>query len=214
MKKLLLLSAAIVFAGSSATLAADAIYETPQAPVAQETFAPAFSWTGGYIGIHGGYGWAEGDFVDSVGTTASDDFDGGRLGAFVGYNWEMSSGFVAGIEGDVNYDWNDNDYAGGFNAGTEFSGSVRGRIGYAMDRTLIYAAGGWTATNGFVEGPGVDESETFHGWTVGAGVDYAFTDNMFGRLEYRYNDFGDKNVAGINADFDQHVVNVGLAVKF
>ncbi|WP_137132088.1 outer membrane protein [Rhizobium sp. FY34] len=213
MNKILLLAASVAFAGSSAALAADAVEQIPQAPVAVEEMAPAFTWTGAYIGILGGYGWADGDFQSATGS-ASDNFDGGRLGAFVGYNWQMSSGFLVGLEGDVNYDWNDNDYAGGFNAGTKFSGSARGRIGYAMDRTLIYAAGGWTAANGFVKGPGVDESETFNGWTVGAGIDYAFTDNMFGRLEYRYNDFSDKNLAGINTDFDQHVVNVGLAVKF
>lgn len=212
MKKLLLLSAAFAFTASSAALAADAVEQIPQAPMAVETMAPAFSWTGAYIGVLGGYGWADGE-GSTAGATASDDFDGGRLGAFVGYNWELSSGFVAGIEGDVNYDWNDNDYAG-IEVGSDFSGSVRGRVGYAMDRTLIYAAGGWTATNGYIDGQGVDESETFHGWTIGAGVDYAFTDNMFGRLEYRYNDYGDKNLGGINAEFDQHVVNVGLAVKF
>ncbi|MBT9368608.1 outer membrane protein [Rhizobium sp. CSW-27] len=212
MKKILLLATGLALSTSTAALAADAIYEAPQAPVAQEPMAPAFTWTGPYIGLLGGYGWANGDFSGAA--IGSDDFDGGRLGGFVGYNWEMSSGFIVGIEGDVNYDWNDNDYAGGFSAGTDWSGSVRGRVGYAMDRALLFAAGGWTAANGFVDGPGIDSEETFNGWTVGAGVDYAFTDKMFGRLEYRYNDFGDKDVGGINADFDQHVVNVGIGVKF
>lgn len=210
MKKLILLTAAVAFSGASAALAADAVEQIPQAPVAVETVVPSFTWDGAYIGILGGYGWGNGD----AGALGSQDFDGGRLGAFVGYNWAMSNGFVIGLEGDVNYDWNENDYAGGFDAGSDWSGSVRGRVGYAWDRTLLYAAGGWTATNGYVEGPGVDSSETFNGWTIGAGVDYAFTDNMFGRLEYRYNDFGDQDVGGINTDFDQHVVNVGLAVKF
>lgn len=45
-------------------------------------------------------------------------------------------------------------------------------------------------------------------------MDYAFTDNVFGRLEYRYNDYGDKDIFGINTDFDQHTVKVGLGVKF
>lgn len=212
MKKLILLSTALAFSGASAALAADAVEQIPQAPVAVETMAPGFSWNGAYLGVLGGYGWGNGD-GSFGGATASDDFDGGRLGAFVGYNWAMSSGFVVGLEGDVNYDWNENDYAG-IDVGTDWSGSVRGRVGYAWDRTLLYAAGGWTATNGNIKGPGVDESETLNGWTLGAGVDYAFTDNMFARVEYRYNDFGSKNIGGIDADFDQHVVNVGLAVKF
>ncbi|WP_377295710.1 outer membrane protein [Rhizobium sp. SGZ-381] len=211
MKKILFLASSVALFGSSAAFAADAIYEAPQAPVAQEVAAPAFSWTGAYIGVLGGYGWGNGDFDGGV--NGSEDFDGGRIGGFVGYNWELSSGFLVGLEGDVNYDWNEETVAGA-DVGTDFSGSVRGRVGYAMDRAVIFAAGGWTATNGYVDGAGVDENKTFSGWTVGGGVDYAFTDKMFGRLEYRYNDYGDKNIAGTNVDFDQHVVNVGLGVKF
>jgi len=211
MKKILFLASSVALLGSSAAFAADAIYEAPQAPVAQEVAAPVFSWNGAYVGLLGGYGWGNGDF--SGGVNGSEDFDGGRIGGFVGYNWEMSSGFLLGLEGDVNYDWNEETVAGA-DVGTDFSGSVRGRVGYAMDRAVIFAAGGWTATNGYVDGAGVDENKTFSGWTVGGGVDYAFTDKMFGRLEYRYNDYGDKNIAGSNVDFDQHVVNVGLGVKF
>ncbi|MDO1581533.1 outer membrane protein [Rhizobium oryzicola] len=214
MKKILFFAAAVAFTGSSAAYAADAVEQIPQAPAAVEAVAPAFTWGGAYIGAHGGYAWENGDFRDAFGGTASGNFDGGRIGGFVGYNWQMSSGFVVGLEGDVNYDWNDKSFAPGFRAGTDFSGSVRGRVGYAMDRALIFAAGGWTATNGFVKGPGFDTDKTLNGWTIGAGVDYAFTDNVFARVEYRYNDFEDKNIGGIKADFDQHVVNVGIGVKF
>ena len=46
-------------------------------------------------------------------------------------------------------------------------------------------------------------------------VDHAFTDNVFGRLEYRYNDYGDGDFGvGGDVDFDQHVVQVGIGVKF
>jgi outer membrane immunogenic protein len=83
-----------------------------------------------------------------------------------------------------------------------------------MDRALLFAAGGYTATNFKVEGTGVDESTTLHGWTIGAGVDYALTDRVFTRLEYRYNDYSDKEILGVDSNFDQHVINVGLGVKF
>ena len=207
MKGLFVLAASVAFAAASASYAADAVEEIPAAPVAVET-APVFSWEGAYIGAHTGYGFGEAD-VDGFGTG---DFDGWRLGAFVGYNWQLSSGFVAGLEGDVNYDWNDEDFAG-TSGETGFSGSVRGRVGYAFDRTLVYAAGGWTATNVEAGGP-VDDDDTLHGWTLGAGVDQAFTDNVFGRLEYRYNDFSDGSLGGTDVDFDQHVIQVGVGVKF
>jgi len=98
--------------------------------------------------------------------------------------------------------------------GTGLKGSVRGRVGYAMERVLLYAAGGWTATNFKVEGGGFDESETLHGWTLGAGFDYAVTDRIFTRLEYRYNDYFEKEILGVDTQFNQHVINVGLGVKF
>ncbi|HEV7436468.1 MAG TPA: outer membrane protein [Pseudorhizobium sp.] len=211
MKRILFLAASVAMVASSSALAADAVEYIPEAPAAVEMPA-AFSWSGPYIGLHGGYGWGDGD-VD--GLAGSGNFDGGRFGGFVGYNWQMSNGFVAGLEGDINYDWNEDEIGTtGVDGETGFSGSVRGRVGYAMDRTLIYAAGGWTATNVELSGAGVDESDTAHGWTLGAGIDHAFTDNVFGRLEYRYNDYSNADLGAFDADFDQHVVQVGIGVKF
>jgi len=211
MKGLFILAASVAaLSASTAAYAADAVEQIPTAPIAVET-APAFTWEGFYLGAHTGYGWGDGD-LEGVG---SDNFDGWRLGAFTGYNWQFSNGFVAGIEGDVNYDWNNEDIGAGFDAESGFSGSVRGRVGYAFDRTLVYAAGGWTATNVEVNGPaGFNDDDTLHGWTIGAGVDHAFTDKIFGRLEYRYNDYGNGDIGGLDVDFNQHVFQVGVGVKF
>ncbi|WP_105427927.1 outer membrane protein [Neorhizobium tomejilense] len=209
MKALFILAASAAMTASSVAYAADAVEQIPQAPQTVET-PVVFSWNGPYIGAHTGYAWGDGDAPGG----GSDDFDSWRLGGFVGYNWQFSSGFVAGIEGDVNYDWNENSYAGGIDVDTGFSGSVRGRVGYAMDRALIFAAAGWTATTAHIDGGGFDDDDMLNGWTVGAGVDYAFTDNIFGRLEYRYNDFGNGSLAGADFDFSQHVINVGIGVKF
>ncbi|MGW9231243.1 outer membrane protein [Pseudorhizobium sp. NPDC055634] len=209
MKRTLILAASVAMLASTSAFAADAVETIPEAPIAVEMPA-VFTWSGPYIGIHGGHGWGN---ADVEGLDAG-NFDGWRFGGFVGYNWQMANGFVAGIEGDVNYDWNKEDIGGGFDGETGFNGSVRGRVGVALDRTLIYAAGGWTATRAKVEGPGFDESDTLHGWTLGAGVDHAFTDNVFGRLEYRYNDYTKGDVGGLDVDFDQHVVQVGIGVKF
>ena len=209
MKRILFLAAGVAMFASSSALAADAVEAIPEAPVAVEMPA-AFSWSGPYLGVHGGYGWGDGD-LDGVG---DESFDGGRFGAFAGYNWQVSNGFVAGVEGDLNYDWNEDEIAADTDFSTGFSGSVRARAGFAFDRALIYAAGGWTATNVDVDGPAGDDDDTLHGWTLGAGLDYAFTDNMFGRVEYRYNDYGSGDLGGADVDFDQHVVQVGLGVKF
>lgn len=208
MKRILFLATGVAMTASSAAFAADAVETIPEAPIAVEMPA-VFSWSGPYIGAHGGYGWGDGA-VNGV----DGSFDGGRFGAFAGYNWQVSDGFVAGIEGDLNYDWNEDDIATGVSAETGFSGGIRARAGFAFDRALLYAAGGWTATNVSVDTAGVDDDDTLHGWTIGAGLDYAFTDNMFGRAEYRYNDYGSGDVFGQDVDFDQHVFQVGLGVKF
>ena len=205
---------------ASTAMAADAVYETPVAPVAD--VAPAFSWTGFNIGIQGGYNWANQD-VSLLGATGSADVDGGLLGGFVGYNHELGNNWVVGLEADFEKNWADDTAdLGGIatvDYGLDWQGSIRGRVGYAFDRALVYGTAGWAYARGFAEVPGASEKETFNGYTVGVGVDYAFTDMMFGRIEYRYTDFGDKDFdlgggATLNSDVDQHAIRVGLGVKF
>lgn len=217
MFKPIIASLAIASALAVSAHAADMVQQTEYAPapVEQET-VPMFTWSGGYVGLQGGGTWAYGDFTDG-GVTASEDFNGGILGGFVGANMQ-SGNFVYGIEGDLNYNWNSNTYTTlgtETEVGTDISGSVRGRVGYAFDNALLYATGGWTAARGYVDTAGGDkETEMFNGFTVGAGVDYAFTDTMFGRAEYRYNNYGDKDIGTTNVDFDQHQVLVGIGMKF
>ncbi len=201
-----ILAAAMMLASSTACFAADIVEQ----PVA----APAFTWTGPYFGIDGGAGWLNGDF-SAGGASVSEDFNGGLFGGFVGYNWQLDNSIVLGVEGNLEYNWNDKDLVPGLNVGTDWSGAVRARVGYAFDHALLYGAAGWTATRGFIDAPGFDkETETFNGYTVGAGVDWAFTNNIFGRVEYRYNDYGSKDILGLDVDLDQNVVKVGLGVKF
>jgi outer membrane immunogenic protein len=210
MKRLLIIAASLAtLTASSSAYAADAVDQIPTAPVAND--APAvFSWDGAYIGAHTGYGWGTGKAAG----LGSDSFDGWRLGGFGGYNWQLSNGFVAGVEGDLNYDWADKNYGGGFKLESGVSGSIRARAGYAIDNTLIYAAGGWTATNVKLNTPVGNDDQTLNGWTIGGGVDHAFTDKIFGRAEYRYNDFGRGDLLGRNVDFKQNIVQVGVGVKF
>lgn len=202
-------------ASAPAASAADLTENLEPAPLVEA--APTFVWTGGYVGLQGGGGWLNGDF-SAAGASASQDFNGGLLSAFAGFNYQQGD-WVYGIEGDVSYNWNDKTFdifGAAPEVGTDVSGSVRGRLGYTVnDKALLYATGGWAITRGFVDVPGASkEKETFNGWTIGAGVDYAFTDSLFGRAEYRYNDYGDKDIGGVNVDLDQHQFTVGIGVKF
>ncbi|OWV86920.1 hypothetical protein ATY81_10730 [Rhizobium sp. R72] len=192
--------------------AADLAPDLPVMPVAP---APVFSWTGPYAGLRGGIGFLNSDF-SVPGASASNDFNGGLVGGFLGANYQMDS-IVIGIEGDLSYTWNKKDLTvlgTPTEVGTDVSGSVVGRVGYAVDRALIFATAGWAATRATVDTPAGDEDKTFNGWTVGAGLDYAFTDNLFGRAEYRYNDYGSEDIQGANVDLDEQVVSAGIGVKF
>jgi hypothetical protein len=67
-----------------------------------------------------------------------------------------------------------------------------------MDRTLFYATAGWAFGNVEVTkatAPGATPFAAYddvrHGWTVGAGIEQAFTDRISGRIEYRYTDLGE-----------------------
>ena len=79
--------------------------------------------------------------------------------------------------------------------------SIRGRLGFALDRALVYATGGLAigSHSGTVNTGmwgynwGGNTSSTRVGWTVGGGVEYAFTPNWSAGVEYRYSDFGTNN---------------------
>jgi len=123
------------------------------------------------------------------------------LGSLFGGNGSagFGTGGVIGIEGDVD----GNNYRSAYGLGgianytsQPIQGSVRGRLGVAFDRVLFYATGGAafgdlrnTYVNTF-NGLSDTYSHTRVGYTVGGGVEYAFTNNFSVRVEYRYTDFG------------------------
>jgi outer membrane immunogenic protein len=214
----ILLSSTILFALSGAAFAADAVAFEP-APAAPPA---GFVWTGGYVGLHGGYAWTNGKVnVDSDPTVDVDGLNGGLLGVHAGYNWQFNDHFVGGVEFDVEHAWTKKDveFFNNLSArgGTDWQGSARLRAGYAMDRTMVFVTGGVAFANATVEMPdfNYDESRTFVGWTVGAGIEHAITDNWVASLEYRYNDFGSKSFPqGVKVDLDQHTVRAGISYKF
>lgn len=195
-------SALALIASAGFAAAADlGSYEPPPAPI--YTPAPAFTWTGPYVGLQGGYGWGTGD--------------GWVGGAYMGYNFQTGTNWVLGIEGDINAA----NKSGGVNndpndsVSNTWDGSVRGRVGYAADRFLVYGTGGVLFGN--VKGSNniTTESTTKVGWTVGAGVEAALTDNVVGRVELRHKNLGSVDFGNIGTQsFSSNDVMVGIGVKF
>ena len=126
---------------------------------------------------------------------------GNLLGGF-------GSGGVIGIEGDVDGLSGQRTVDAGALAGglpntfftrirSDIQGSARGRLGIAVDRLLFYATGGAAFADfrtNYDDSGFNGVNETFRhsrvGYTVGGGVEYAFTNNISARVEYRYSDFG------------------------
>jgi outer membrane immunogenic protein len=229
---------------STAAFAAD-LAPQPVEPVAPVVVAP-FTWTGIYGGLQAGYTFGNSDFSVYRASTGLPDYEGSMDpsgftgGLYVGANYQFEGNFVIGIEADGNYDdVKDSSVAyGNAAAGTapvtpresdaklKWDASVRLRAGYAFDRFLPYITGG-VAFGKFDYNPNwtidgqLRHSSTQTGWTIGAGLEYAVTDNLIARVEYRYTDYGKKTyVEYVNPLFNDDIdlktnsIRVGIAYKF
>lgn len=234
MKKYLMAGAAVILFGTAAH-AADIVEPT------------VYDWTGPYIGLQGGYGWGESDVegkgeasspaitaldsepVEPPDNSGSVDLEGFVGGAHAGYNWQMDS-LVLGFEGDIEFSDMSGDTDtpwGKIKQDIDWLGSLRLRAGFAADRALIYATGG-LAVGGVdmritdEDFGSNDDTKTAWGWTVGAGLEYAFTDELSGLIEYRYTDLDDTDIdsttpeIGTSVEFANtfHAVRVGLSWHF
>jgi outer membrane immunogenic protein len=168
--------------------------------------APAYDWSGFYVGVFGGGGFGNHNVNNGTPTGFANylytyDSTGAVAGGEIGYNFQSghyivgveASGFWSGIKG------NDASQQLGLIDADNLreATTVVARGGIAVDRLLLFFTGGWaygdilhTNTNpGFV--PAVDSfTLTRSGLTAGGGIAYALTNNLIGKFEYRYFDFG------------------------
>jgi outer membrane immunogenic protein len=235
--------ASILAMGGVAAHAADLTYEPAPVAAAPEVF----NWTGFYVGVHGGV--AAGDFKyplsinsEEFGTSGElkQDASGGFGGAQIGYNWQFNPNWVVGVEADIaaaSYEGkiSGNIAGASFSAGSEVEwfGTVRGRIGYALDNLLLYGTGGFaygdvkseiSANIPNTPGFNASTSDTQYGWTAGAGFEYGITKNITLKTEYLYVDLGSQTLLDLpvsetanlkmDADTHFHTLKAGLNYKF
>jgi outer membrane immunogenic protein len=206
----MVLAAAPALALVGQALAADMPVKAP--PLAPP---PVYSWTGCHIGADIGYAWQHDNVEETVAATGaltggstSSNPHGIKGGGYLGCDWQWApSNWVMGLEGDfegADIGHSQGIFATGpdfYQARTHWQGSFRGRVGYAIDRSLLYVTGGLAFANientyvgVFVQGFGTAATtsitDTRLGWTVGAGWEYAFLPQWVGRIEYRHTDFG------------------------
>ena len=217
MKKFLLASSAVLALGVVSASAAD-IARRPAMPTkAVPYMAPAYNWTGAYVGINGGGGFGRSDFTGAF-PTGSFDTSGGLAGGTLGYNWQMNQ-VVFGVEGDI--DWS-NIKGSAACAGTncearnDWLGTARGRLGYAMGRFMPYVTGGAAFGNikSTIAGVG-STNDTKTGWTLGGGLEYGLAGPWSIKAEYLYVDLGHGgSVLGSSTNFHTNIVRAGLNYRF
>jgi outer membrane immunogenic protein len=213
MKKILLASVAIV--GMAAIVPAQAadLAARPYTKAPVYEAAPIYNWTGFYIGGHIGGAFG----------LNNDGDDGSFLGGGqIGYDTQFSPNWVLGFE--ANYSFVDTGRRDFFGRGSPFAnrglGSVTGRLGYTWGPTLLYAKGGYAWADTRVSN-GLDTSGNGgrDGYTVGGGLEYLFTQNWSGKIEYQYYDFGRRNFT-YNGVFnpgvrnEEQTIKVGLNYRF
>jgi outer membrane immunogenic protein len=202
MKPLFVFAIAATAYSGGAALAADMPVKAPVAPAAP------FDWAGLYVGVNAGYGWGSSNSSDATfaGTPmASISPQGGFGGVQAGYNSLLTPHWLLGTEFD--FDW------GGINGSAlafrnngvapkvdsisvQSFGTIRERVGYVMDRSLIYATAGaawahgnWSTAGGPEAIPG-SIGDDHVGWTAGVGYEYAFAPRWSAKVEYLYADLG------------------------
>jgi outer membrane immunogenic protein len=228
------LSAVAGFAVTPFATAADMpvkgpVYKAPAAIV-------AYNWSGFYVGGHVGYLWGKTRVEeDGVITEPGAKTNGIVGGVLAGVNWQTGPA-VFGLEGDFGWTRAHGSGAAIFTTtqapntyDLNWTSHVRGRAGYAVDNWLFFIAGGLAIADlDFHEGaitttciqfcPEVTGGKYF-GWSIGGGIDYAFTRNLIGRVEYLYDDFGHKDYIGSDGDpyrvsLTGHTLRGALTWKF
>ncbi len=197
---------------ASPALAADLTNVEPLPTPSIVQAAPVNNWTGFYLGVLGGYGWAKAD-TNAVGEINADGFD---IGGYAGANWQWGN-FVLGGEGDLAFPWRDGS-SGGLKAEQGLNGSLRARAGIALDRFLLYGTAGLAGTNLELSSAAGKDDQDLWGWTAGAGVEAMLTDNITARVEYRFTDYDTEGFnlggAGVNSDLQTNTIRGGIGVKF
>jgi high affinity Mn2+ porin len=223
-------------------------------PTKAQKASSAYDWSGFYLGGHIGYDWGKSNWSASTagGPVASGSFgltqpiniftESGSWfeGLQAGYNYMLPNRVLIGAEADIT-GTSFPDPVTGFSTGGQsvlqngnevysenafYSGTVRGRIGFAPGNWLFYVTGGfaWTYDQLTVTqlASGVTESPFLwrFGWAAGAGVEIPLLPHWSGRLEYLYTGYGNASVsfplAGqrFTSNLSEQEVRLGLNYQF
>ena len=220
---LALLAGVAVLGCASAALSADLYSNDTGASPGFLDMASSGGWDGAFVGGFIGYGWGtvtDDDSVIAAPGLPSDQLDaaGWLIGANLGANFTVSDGFVLGAVGDVAWST-----ISGYDAGTDvdydinWAASLRGRAGFDAGAFMPYLTAGLAVAGATADEAGAESGQVHFGWTAGAGVEVAATDNLSVDLQYRYSDYGAASYdIGVPTDLSltTHTVTAGVNYSF
>ncbi len=245
--KYLAVASVFALASATSAQAADAVmYQDASPNVASPAFSWTGFYVGGQIGYAWSdtdlkvSGRKDVPGYAGFGKSFSPDPSGFMGGVYAGYNFDLSNNIVLGAETDLAWVDTDDSESSTYLRGSvsqytvkghlkeKWAGATRVRVGYAMDRLMPFVGAGVAYSKidsnaKFSNAAGtafskVSGDKTLTGYTLGAGVDYAMTDNIILRAEYRYTDFGDKDFGNANfkynVDYKTNDLRLGVAYKF
>jgi len=240
--------AALFGAAALGILCAPSAFAADMSLKAVRAAPAAYNWTGFYAGVNVGGVWGSADtvaalnpnnFAQSIITAGTADLtaSGFTGGGQVGYNWQFNN-IVTGLEADFNYTGLStsrsaptppfvNQVDQSFRS--RWLATVRGRLGVAWDRTMIYGTGGLAVADvdlSDVTGFGfftASSHKTRAGWTVGGGAEWAFAPKWSVKAEYLYVDLGTVSIdffqnlfpqSSFNHRITESVGRLGLNYRF
>lgn len=197
------------FAVAMATVSAQAA-DLPRGgyrPYGPPPVVAAYSWMGPYVGANLGYQWGE---ISNNPTEPS----GIAGGLQAGYNFQ-SGQFVFGGEADIQLSGAEDTFAP-WKFSNPWFGTVRGRVGYALNNILFYATGGLAYGNVKGEVAGLSENRTALGWTAGLGMEVGLTQNWSAKVEYLYVDLAERSytVTGTDNGLSSNLLRFGVNYRF
>jgi outer membrane immunogenic protein len=189
-------------------------------PVPQIALRPAtYNWSGSYAGGFVGAMCAKTDSISiqgKKGIRAETNDCIAHGGALIGYNVQVGD-IVYGAEADyaLGGTYRDSDGSVSYTADFDPITSLRGRVGYAGDKTLYYVTGGL----GFIGGQANGEKAWHMGWLAGAGAERRLSERLSMRGEVLYGNFSKESYDGgcCRGSIDLNnvaLVRVGLTWNF
>jgi outer membrane immunogenic protein len=197
----------------------------PQAPMAVAPVASSFDWTGGFVGAYVGGAWVHDIYNPGLGPDQTFNQAGYTIGAKAGYNAQVGSNFVLGLEIDggwVSASSTDtiNPGPGPTKTSLNWDGHLLGRAGVSMDNALFYLTGGGAVGNFTQDAspnfPAI--TNTVYGYAIGAGIEYALNDNWVLGAEYLYSGYNktpfNYGIGTVQSTYSTQEARVSLSYKF